>query len=198
MEIRKLEEKDLQARVAWMNDRKVNSTLNIQLPVTIESTINWYQRIQGNPSRCDFSFEKDGQLVAMGGFTDIDNKVGKAELYIFVNPDMQGKGLGTESIQLMCRYGFKRMGLQKIYLHTNADNLAARHIYEKAGFTLEGFMQKEVINNGKVKDRCYYGLYKPEEGILPPPLRLLTHSIITRYNPETFFYAMTYKWRIMP
>lgn len=169
MEIRKLEEKDLQTRVAWMNDSRVNVTLNIQLPVTIESTISWYRRICENKARMDFSFEKDGQLVAMGGLTDIDSKVGKAELYIFVDPDLQGKGLGTESVKMMCQYGFQQLELQKIYLHTNADNLAARHIYEKVGFTLEGFMQKEVINNGKVKDRCYYGLYnKPDDGIYPP------------------------------
>ena len=64
------------------------------------------------------------------------------------------------------------MGLQKICLYTNSDNLAARHIYEKIGFVLEGFMRKEIINNGKIKDRCYYGLYneKVKDKILPPPV----------------------------
>lgn len=172
MKIRNIEEQDLQARVDWMNDSRVNATLNIQLPVTIESTVNWYHRIQGNKTRRDFSFEKDGQLVAMGGFTDIDDKARKAELYIFVNPVLQGKGLGMESVRVMCQYGFEQMGLQKICLYTNSDNLAARHIYEKIGFVLEGFMRKEIINNGKIKDRCYYGLYneKVKDKILPPPL----------------------------
>lgn len=113
MKIRNIEEQDLQARVDWMNDSRVNATLNIQLPVTIESTVNWYHRIQGNKTRRDFSFEKDGQLVAMGGFTDIDDKARKAELYIFVNPVLQGKGLGMESVRVMCQYGFEQMGLQK-------------------------------------------------------------------------------------
>ena len=168
MKIRNIEEQDLQARVDWMNDSRVNATLNIQLPVTIESTVNWYHRIQGNKTRRDFSFEKDGQLVAMGGFTDIDDKARKAELYIFVNPVLQGKGLGMESVRVMCQYGFEQMGLQKICLYTNSDNLAARHIYEK----IEGFMRKEIINNGKIKDRCYYGLYneKVKDKILPPPV----------------------------
>ena len=107
----------------------------------------------------------------MGGFTDIDDKARKAELYIFVNPVLQGKGLGMESVRVMCQYGFEQMGLQKICLYTNSDNLAARHIYEKIGFVLEGFMRKEIINNGKIKDRCYYGLYneKVKDKILPPP-----------------------------
>ena len=33
MKIRNIEEQDLQARVDWMNDSRVNATLNIQLPL---------------------------------------------------------------------------------------------------------------------------------------------------------------------
>ncbi len=168
MELRQLKTTDLQTRVDWMNDVRVNTTLNIQLPVTLESTETWFDRIQTNESREDYTFVEDGILVAMGGFTDIDRSVGKAELYIFVNPDMQGKGIGTKACKLMCEHGFAKVGLQKIYLHTNGDNMAARRLYERLGFHLEGFMQNEIINNGKIKDRCYYGLLKSKLGA--PPL----------------------------
>ncbi len=167
MLIRDLEQKDLQERVRWMNDVRVNSTLNIQLPVTLDSTLQWYERIKVNTQRRDFSFDnEDGNLVAMGGFTDIDSNVHKAELYIFVNPDIQGRGYGTLSVKMMCEYGFEAMKLQKIYLHTNSDNIAARKLYEKLGFKLEGYMPHEVISNGKIKDRCYYAIYNT--CILPP------------------------------
>lgn len=196
MKIRNIEEQDLQARVDWMNDSRVNATLNIQLPVTIESTVNWYHRIQGNKTRRDFSFEKDGQLVAMGGFTDIDDKARKAELYIFVNPVLQGKGLSMESVRVMCQYGFEQMGLQKICLYTNSDDLAARHIYEKIGFVLEGFMRKEIINNGKIKDRCYYGLYneKVKDKILPPLLITFVNILKNnRIQRESFFLCQDFQ-----
>lgn len=188
MKIRNLEERDLLARVDWMNDIRVNTTLNIQLPVTLESTVGWFYRIKENKARRDFAFELEGRLMAMGGFTDIDEKVHKAELYIFVNPDLQGKGVGTESVKVMCQYGFGTMGLKKIYLHTNADNLAARRIYEKLGFTIEGFMPKEVINNGTVKDRCYYGLYPNEKGkMVHPPVKYLNVLYANKIQRESFF-----------
>ncbi len=167
MELRLLAATDLQARVKWMNDVRVNHTLNIQLPVNLESTWLWFERIQTNPLREDYVFMEDDELVAMGGFTDIDKNVGKAELYIFVNPEMQGRGIGTKACKLMCEHGFNKVGLQKIYLHTNGDNVAARRLYERLGFKLEGYMQNEIINNGKVKDRCYYALFN--SNILPPP-----------------------------
>lgn len=173
MKIQALSANDLPTRVDWMNDTRVNATLNIKTPVSLASTQEWFERIKDNPSRRDFAFTEDDKLVAMGGFTDIDDTVKKTELYIFVNPDMQGRGIGSRAVRLMCEYGFETLGFQKIFLHTNSDNLAARHLYERLGFTLEGFMPHEVINNGAIKDRCYYGLY-PRDLTLsttPPPAR---------------------------
>lgn len=159
MELRLLEHGDLLTRVSWMNDSRVNRTLNIQLPVTMESTLRWFERISSNDTREDYAFVEDGVLVAMGGFTGIDTSVGKAELYIFVHPKKHGEGYGTNACMLMCERGFNHLGLKKIYIHTNSDNFATRKLCERQGFRLEGFMPNEIINNGKVKDRCYYGLY---------------------------------------
>lgn len=162
--LRELQVCDLQTRVNWMNDERINATLNIQLPITLESTQAWFERIQSNDTRADLTFIEDGEIVAMGGFTNIDRSVNKAELYIFVHPDMKGRGIGTQSVRLMCEYGFKDVGLNKIYLHTNSDNLSACRLYEKVGFILEGIHEQEIINNGKIKDRFYYGLLNSKRG----------------------------------
>lgn len=188
MIIRELEERDLKTRVDWMNDERVNATLNIRLPVSLESTHCWFRRIKEDCTRVDFAFERDGKVVAMGGFTNIVSDVGKAELYIFVNPNEQGKGVGTEAVKLMCQYGFDKIKLNKIYLYTNADNLPARRLYEKLSFALEGYMPREVINNGKIKDRCYYGLYQwTEEVILPLPDVLNFLGFDTLQRDSSFF-----------
>lgn len=163
--LRRLEARDLPVRVAWMNDVRVNATLNIQLPVTLSGTQAWFERVRQNPARADFAFENEaGECVAMGGFTEIDSGVKKAELYIFVDPDSAGRGIGTQVVKLMCAHAFSELGLEKVYLNTNADNAPARRVYEKCGFALEGVLRREVINNGKIKDRLRYAIYR-----LPPP-----------------------------
>ena len=54
-------------------------------------------------------------------------------------------------------------GLQKIFLETNEDNYAARRVYEKCGFKLEGKHRNEYISaDGQVMCRMYYGLLKGE------------------------------------
>lgn len=158
MIIRRLEYGDLETRVEWLNDERVNSTLNISLPVSLESTQAWFERNKENEKRIDFSFEEDGILVAMGGYTDIDKEKGEAELYIFVDPDQKGKGIGFRSVSLMCDYAFETMGLKKIILYSNGDNGAARHLYEKIGFVLESIVEGGIENHGVAKDQYYYGL----------------------------------------
>ena len=167
--LRRLEVRDLLMRVAWMNDARINSTLNIQLPVTDAGTAAWFERVRENPARVDLAFENAaGEVVAMGGFTDIDFGVKKAELYIFVHPDFKGHGIGTCAVKQMCEHGFSVLGLEKIYLNTNADNIPARKVYEKCGFVLEGVLRREVINNGKIKDRLRYAIYAGGINVEPP------------------------------
>ncbi len=159
MLIRELSLEDLAIRVKWMNNPKVYSSMHFDLPVKMDNTVAWYERNKDNGSRSDVVFCDDGEIVAFGGLTSITSDTKKAELYIFVAPDAQHTGLGTKATKLLCDWGFSKLGLKKIYLYTNEDNMAAIKVYEKCGFVLEGRHRKEYLNEkGELKDRLYYGL----------------------------------------
>lgn len=163
MIVRNLAESDLQLRVSWMNNEKVYSSMHFDIPVVMENTLKWYRNNLGSDKRADLTFEEDGVIVAFGGLTGINREVNKAELYIFVNPNAQKGGIGSKATMLLCKYGFDELGLNKIYLETNEDNLAARRVYEKCGFVLEGTHREEYKTaGGFMLSRMYYGLLKSE------------------------------------
>ena len=163
MNARLLCEKDLPIRVEWMNNPKVYSSMHYEVPILLENTLNWFHKNVGNVGRADLVFEEDGQIVAMGGLTAINREVDKAELYVFVNPNLQRGGIGTKATNLLCKYGFEQLNLNKIYLETNEDNWAARRVYEKCGFRLEGVHRAECKNcNGDWQSRMYFGMLKGE------------------------------------
>lgn len=163
MIIRKLEKSDLGERVAWMNCPEVYKSMHYTPPITLENTVTWFEKNKAISTRCDMAFEDtDGNLVAMGGLTNIDYTTRKAEFYIFVNPTRQREGIGTEATKLLCRYGFDVLNLHKIYLFTNNSNLGARRTYEKVGFKLEGVHRDEMISDDKFDNRLYYGLLADE------------------------------------
>lgn len=163
MILRRLQVEDLKTRVEWMNNPKVYSSMHFDIPVSLDNTIRWFENNQKNDNRADVVFEEKGQLLAMGGLTNINRETNKAELYVFVNPNLQKGGLGTQATKLLCKYGFENLYLDKIYLETNEDNHAAKRVYEKCGFQLEGILRNEYKNQkGFLKSRLYYGMLKGE------------------------------------
>lgn len=162
MIIRKIEEKDLEIRVEWMNHPNVYNSMHYSLPVELGNTILWYKNNRGNIRRIDVVFEEGGIPVAMGGLTGIDPELGKAELYIFVDPFLHSKGTGTKATNILCHYGFTNLDLRKIYLLTNESNIPAQKVYEKVGFKLEGRLRKEIVVAHRIEDRLYYGIFKEE------------------------------------
>ena len=163
MIIRRLEKGDLETRVEWMNNPLIYSSMHFEVPILMERTLQWYESNLMNDKRFDVTVLEDGEIVAFGGFTSINREIGKAETYLFASPFQLHKGIGTRAKKLICEFGFKELGLNKIYFITNEDNYASIRVNEKCGFKLEGRLRKEYLTkNGEYKDRLYYGLLKEE------------------------------------
>lgn len=146
-----------------MNHPKIYGSMHFEVPVMMENTICWFENNIGNEKRADLVFEENGEVVAFGGLTSINRETNKAELYIFVKPEVQMAGVGTRATKELCRFAFAELGLDKVYLETNEDNLAAQHVYEKCGFMLEGKLRNEYrAKDGNLMCRMYYGLLKGE------------------------------------
>ncbi|MBQ4483884.1 MAG: GNAT family N-acetyltransferase [Prevotella sp.] len=162
MEIRKLAFADLQQRIEWMNNPLVYSTMHFDIPVKMDKTIEWYNRNKQRDDRVDFSFyDSKNEIVAFGGITSINKDVRKGETYIFANPNVQHKGIGTEAMIMLCKYGFEILGLNKLYAFTNEDNEASIHLHLKIGFEIEGRLRQEYRDSkGILKDRIYLGYLK--------------------------------------
>ena len=159
MKIRKLSFEDLQQRIDWMNNPLVYSFMHFDIPVLLDKTIEWYNRNQQRDDRVDFTFFDDcGEIVAFGGITSINKEVRKGETYIFTNPILHHKGIGTKAMLLLCKYGFETMKLNKLYAFTNEDNTASIHLHTKVGYKIEGRLRQEYKDaTGLLKDRLYLG-----------------------------------------
>lgn len=165
MEIRRLSLEDLTLRVKWMNDKRIYSYMHYKTPITLNDTINWFNNISQSFNRVDFAITDNNNVISMGGLTNIDEAVKKAELYIFVDPELKGKGIGSNSVNLICHYGFNQVRLNKIYLLVDEQNITARKIYEKNNFKMEGLLRNDGLQNGIIVNRCYYGILEKEFNI---------------------------------
>jgi RimJ/RimL family protein N-acetyltransferase len=72
------------------------------------------------------------------------------------------KGYGTDAMNVLTRYAFSELNLQRVSLSVLAYNKRAMRCYEKAGFQVEGAMRGEICREGGHTDGVYMGILRRE------------------------------------
>ncbi|WP_342534863.1 GNAT family N-acetyltransferase [Lysinibacillus sp. FSL K6-1151] len=92
---------------------------------------------------------------------DFTNKVG--EIGYIVNPDYWGKGVATQSAQLVITFGFDTLKLHRIYATCDPRNIGSSKVLEKVGMTKEGILRENMlIKDGVWRDSFLYSVLKQE------------------------------------
>ncbi|GAB4417789.1 MAG: GNAT family protein [Anaerolineales bacterium] len=73
-----------------------------------------------------------------------------------------GKGYGTEAMQLLLRYAFIELNLNRVTLNVFEYNQRAVRAYKKAGFRIEGRQRQAMIREGRRWDVLYMGILRNE------------------------------------
>ena len=103
------------------------------------------------------------RLVPFGvvGLWDLDWLARKAEFRIALG-GQRGHGYGTEATRLVLAYAFTALNLERIWLGTAAENVAARKCFEKCGFLQEGVLEGDFLGpDGRRSDNVRYAILKP-------------------------------------
>lgn len=161
--IRPFEKTDIPKKVEWINNPENNQFLHYDIPISIEKTELWFESHRGQNNRYDAVIEDDGKPVGTIGLLSIDQINQKAEYYIAMGEvAYKGKGVAKEASRLILEYGFNVLKLNRIYLYTESENVAAQKLFEKVGFIKEGLIRSDIISHGKYVDRYVYGVLKEE------------------------------------
>lgn len=161
--IRKFERTDIPKKVEWINNPENNQFLHYDIPISVEGTEKWFDSHINDTNRYDAVVEADGVPVGTIGLLSIDRKNSKAEYYVAMGETAyKGKGVAKEASRLILQYGFEKLGINRIYLFTEIENIAAQKLFEKVGFTREGIIRQDIISHGKYVDRVAYGYLKED------------------------------------
>ena len=85
-----------------------------------------------------------------------------AELGYWVAEEFWGKGIATEVLAFVLDFGFRELGLHKIFATHFGDNPASGKVMQKCGMKHEGVLRSHVNSRGEYKDLVQFGLLQSE------------------------------------
>lgn len=162
VKLREINIEDTKNIIKWRNNPNVKKNFCIQQDMTEEIHRNWFNNkiLKGEVVQFIIIDNNSNKPVGSTYLRDIDRHNKKAEFGIFIGEeDARGKGIGTISTKLILEYGFKELGLHKIFLRVFANNTAAIKSYEKAGFIYEGTAKDDIqLPNGQYQDIIFMSI----------------------------------------
>lgn len=75
--------------------------------------------------------------------------------FVIVDDQKRGMGYGREMLRLALQYAFCITGVERVRLNVFAENRAARHCYEAAGFREESRAENVFAYRGEWWSRCH-------------------------------------------
>jgi RimJ/RimL family protein N-acetyltransferase len=94
--------------------------------------------------------EDDGLLGSVGATVDRENA--RAEIGYWVAKEARGRGVATAAVVLLGTWLFETLGLARLQIHTETDNVASQRVAERAGFRREGMLRSYELLEGRPID----------------------------------------------
>ncbi|MGK4007002.1 GNAT family N-acetyltransferase [Sorangium sp. So ce1036] len=151
---------DAGALAKHANDRRIWENVRDRFPhpytrADAEAWIAFCEE-QDDPAR-NLAIEVTGEVVGAIGlerFDDVHRNT--AELGYWIGAPFRGRGLATEAVVAMTRYGLAHLGLERIQAGVFHWNDASARVLVKAGYTLEGRLRRHAVKEGRVGDVLLY------------------------------------------
>jgi RimJ/RimL family protein N-acetyltransferase len=86
----------------------------------------------------------------------------RAAVGYWLAPHARGRGVATHATRLLARWGFERLGLERLELTCGPDNAASQRVAERCGFTREGLLRSHMRFKGGRRDTLVYSLLPGE------------------------------------
>lgn len=151
--IRELMDSDLSKLTAYANNPKVAINLRDAFPhpYSFEDAVKFKAMVDSMNPKVIFAIEYKGEYagnISLMPCSDVYRK--SAEIGYFLGEPFWNKGIMTQAVNLISKWGFENLGVVRIHTGVFEFNKASQRVLEKCGFVLEGTFRKAVSKNNQL------------------------------------------------
>lgn len=106
--------------------------------------------------------KETGKLVGCCALCDFDNWNEKCMVFFQVNRSEWNNGFATEAVEMIVKFGFETIRLNRIEAFVTPGNIASESVLKKNGFLNEGMMRQMEFYKGEFWDGIIMGIIKDD------------------------------------
>jgi ribosomal-protein-alanine N-acetyltransferase len=165
--LRKLTKTDSKAIHSLAQDREISRNTFMPYPFAMDNAlklIKYFQLVFRKKTSYGFGIEErqSGSLAGVIFISNLNLRHKKAEIAYWLGKDYRGKGLMSDALQLLLRFTFRELKLNRVTAYVFPENTGSYVLLEKGGFTREGLLRDYVIHRRRRKDCLVYSILKEE------------------------------------
>ena len=167
--LRAIEPEDYLVSCKWRNDHDLmKGVIGMPRFVGSETERKWVLKAieeneTGRALRLAICTREDDKLIGYYYLVDIDQQNRTCNTGSLIgDKDYHGKGIMAEVRQLVFKYAFFELGINRITGRVLVDNIAAIKSAEKFGYVREGVLRQAVFRNGQYHDVIIYSMLKSD------------------------------------
>jgi RimJ/RimL family protein N-acetyltransferase len=158
-------EKDSELWSLWNRDSEYQSLLDWgpSKLYSAKETREWIEKERSNAFGFSIHTLDDDRIIGFIDLDGVDWTARNAWMGVGIGErDYWGKGYGSEAVNLLLRFAFEELNLNRVTLNVFEYNERAIKAYEKVGFQHEG-RQRQMMNRfGQRWDMIFMGILRSE------------------------------------
>lgn len=162
LHLRPWQPSDADAVLAACQDAELQRWTRVPVPYEHEDAVTWVGRVSPQEwaagTAAHFAVLDATTSELLGSVSLADVAEGAAEIGYWTAAHARGRGVSTEAVGAVCRWGFAVLGLQRVTWLAHVGNTASRRVAEQAGFVVEGTLRQYLPQRGERRDAWIGGL----------------------------------------
>lgn len=114
----------------------------------------------GEPASWGIEWKETGRIIGTIGFMWIQRDNAAAEVGYSLSRAYWNRGIMTEALSALLRYGFRSMNLNRIEAQHETENPASGAVMRKCGMQREGTLRQRLLNKGRFVDVELYAILR--------------------------------------
>jgi len=105
----------------------------------------------------------NGEYTGHISIKNIDWVIPRGEIAYIISGEYEGKGIMTEALSAIIKFGFENLSMNRLILRIMTDNNRSYELAERCGFLREGILRKDhKTYEGELVDLYYYGITRKD------------------------------------